>query len=77
MCFNQKICESPDVQQKQQKRYVEATGPPRSGAGVGVAILMGGCGFLGIPKIQQIDLPKIPRFHADPTLLGNPKDSKK
>ena len=36
----------------------------------------GVCGFLGIPKIQNFDLPKIPRIHADPTLLGNPKDLK-
>ena len=34
-------------------------------------------GFLEIPKIQKNDMPKIPRFHADPTLLGHPKESKK
>ena len=33
------------------------------------------CGFLEILKIQNIDLPKIQRFHADPKLFGNPKDS--
>ena len=33
-------------------------------------------GFLEIPKIQNIDLPKIPRFHADPRILGNPNNSK-
>ena len=32
--------------------------------------------YLETPKIQQIDRLKIPRFHADPKLLGNPKDSK-
>ena len=36
----------------------------------------GACGFLEIPKIQKNDSPKIPRFHADPKLLGNPNDSK-
>ena len=33
--------------------------------------------YLEIPKIRKIDRPKIPRFHADPKLLGNPKDSTK
>ena len=49
----------------------QATGPPRSGAGVGFGILKGICGFLGIPKIQKNDWPKRQRFHADPTLWGN------
>ena len=35
-----------------------------TGAGVGVGILRGAVFFLEIWKIQKIDYPKIPRFHA-------------
>ena len=78
----------------------QATGPTRSGAGVGVGILrkvlvswksqrfkhlivkkyqgpMRIQDYLEIPRIHKLDRPKLQRFHADPTLLGNPKDSKK
>ena len=44
----------------------QATGPPRSGAGVGIGIWRDTIIFLGIPKIRKQYLPKIPRFHADP-----------
>ena len=69
-----------------------ATGPPRSGAGYGTTqtgygttesgcrggsrYFEGVCGSFEIPRIQKIDRLKTPRFHVDPTLLGNPKDSK-
>ena len=35
-----------------------------SGAGVGVGTLRGVVVFLEICKIQKLDYPKIPRFHA-------------
>ena len=44
----------------------QATGPPQSGAGVGVGIFRGGYGFLGIPKIKKLDLPRMLVIQATP-----------